>query len=98
MRIAGMAMLSSSCVPSGRYSLTKNSEKKNETQNAKMPMIMPVEKMYFSIASTRSFSLRPVITNSRLHGVGLSINERLDKATRVEKHAVRRNGNSLHQE
>ena len=45
IRMAGMAMLSSSCVPSGRYSLTKNSEKKNETQKAKMPMMMPVEKM-----------------------------------------------------
>ena len=39
------------------------------------------------------FLCAPVITNSWLHGVGLSINERLDKAARVEKHAVRCNGN-----
>ena len=39
------------------------------------------------------FLCAPVIANSWLHGVGLPINEWLDKAARVEKHAVRSNGN-----
>ena len=73
--------------------MTKNSEKKNEIQKAKMPIIMPVEKMYFSIASTRSFFLcTPVVANGWLHGISLSINERLNESARIEKHAVRRNG------
>ena len=39
------------------------------------------------------FLCAPVVANGWLHGVGLSINERLNESARVEKHAIRSNGN-----
>ena len=39
------------------------------------------------------FLCAPVVANGWLHGVSLSINERLNESARIEKYAVRRNGN-----